>query len=117
MTSFFNQMLTIETVAGDSAPDITFPITREDEGVVDLTGCTVRLKIKNPRTGLRTNDANNLCTVIDAVNGVVVYSWNVAGTDCPDPGVYKGFLVITYPTTKKETYLLRINAKPNDEDE
>lgn len=104
---------TLETVAGDSAPDVTFNVTREDGSIVILIGATVRLKIKDPVTGLRTNDAANTCSITDGINGVCTYSWNIAGTDCPDPGIYHVDLVIVYATGKKETYQLRIDAKPH----
>jgi len=103
----------IETVAGDSAPDVTFTITREDGSIVVLTGATVKLRILDPKTGERTNDAHSSCNITDALNGICIYSWAVGGTDCPDPGIYKADLQITYQTGKVETYQLRIDAKPH----
>ncbi len=100
----------IETFAGDSAPDITFTIAREDGTIPDLTGATVRLRILDPVTNERTNDAANTCVILDGPGGVVVYSWNIAGTDCPDPGVYRANVQIVYPSGKKETSAVRIKA-------
>jgi hypothetical protein len=103
----------LETVAGDSSPDIQFPVTRENGTIVDLTNAVVRLRIQDPVTGGRTNDASNLCTVLNGPAGLCNYSWNLAGTDCPDPGIYKADLVIVFPSTKKETYQFRIQAEPH----
>lgn len=99
----------IKTYAGDSSPNITFNVSREDGSVVDLSNATVRLIIRNPLTGKRTNDANNSCQVISATQ--VRYAWNINGTDLPVAGVYKADIVITYPDQQEETYGLTINAE------
>ena len=103
----------LETVAGDSSPDIQFPVTRENGTIVDLTNATVKLRIQDPVTGLRTNDAQNTVVVLNGPAGLCSYSWNLAGTDCPDPGIYRADLQIVFPTGKKETYQFRIQAEPH----
>ncbi len=106
--------LLIQTFAGDSAPSETLNISRAGAGVVNLTGAKVWLIIEEPDTGLITNNPadghNNQCTITDANNGIVVYSWNPGGTDCPDPGIYRANLKIKYGTGGIETYAVTISA-------
>lgn len=99
---------TIETVVSDTAPDITFNITRDDGSIVDLTGAVVRFRILDPKTNQRTNDTANICQQVTPAAGICRYSWN--NTDCPDPGIYKADLQITYPTAEVETYQMRIKV-------
>jgi hypothetical protein len=98
----------IETFAGDSAPGLTFTITRSDGSIVDLTGCTVSMVIQHPHTGKPTNNQTgglrNQCTITDPVNGVCTYAWNAGGTDVPIPGIYNATIIIQYPDSSKETY-------------
>lgn len=91
---------TIKIYKSDTAPNMTFTITRIDGSIVDLTGATVKFKIQDPVTGVRTNDAANTCTLINAANGTCKYAWN--NTDLPDPGTYAANLVIYYPTLDPE---------------
>lgn len=101
----------IQTTAGDSAPDETLYLVREDGTVVVLTNAqSVKLIIIDPVTGLHTNDATNDCTIIDAPNGVVVYSWTAGGTDCPDEGIYRAYVRVTYNDNSQETVRIRIEA-------
>lgn len=83
---------TIKTVAGNTAPPIT--LTLEREGVViDLTGCTVTLTIKNLGTGsITVTDA--ACTISDAAGGVVTYTRGTG--DIPSAGAYVADVKVTY---------------------
>lgn len=107
--------IVIETFAGDSAPGITFTITRADGSIVSLVGATVSFVIQNPITGVPTNNQvggiKNQCTIIDAVNGVCTYAWNPGGTDIPVPGIYRANIVIQYPDSSRETYPVQISAE------
>src|ERR1017187_6432228 len=100
----------IQTYKGDTAPDLTFNITREDNSIVNLTGATVAFIIQDPLTKLSTNDPSggktNLCTVTNPTGGVCVYTWNVGGTDTPDTGFYPCDIVINYPNNTVEHYSL-----------
>lgn len=100
---------TVKIYKTDTAPSITFTITRLDGTIVNLTGATVRFKIQDPVTGILTNsNTTNLCTITNAAQGVCTYAWN--NTDLPDPGTYSANLVIYYTATdpqgqpQKETY-------------
>lgn len=105
----------IQTYRGDTAPDLTFNITREDGSIVDLTGATVVFIIQDPITKHSTNDPSgnitNLCTITNPVGGVCMYSWNAGGTDTPDVGFYLANLKIEYPNQTVETYALTISVE------
>lgn len=107
----------IQTYKGDTAPDITFNISREDGTIVDLTGATVAFILQNPGTGLSTNDPSgsitNLCAITNPTGGTCVYTWNTGGTDTPVTGYYKANLKILYPNNTTETYGLTV-AVEND---
>lgn len=105
----------IQTYRGDTAPDLTFNLTREDGTIVNLTGATVSFIIQDPVTKLSTNDPGagktNLCQITNATGGVCVYSWNAGGTDTPDVGFYPANLKIEYPTGAIETYSMTISVE------
>lgn len=104
----------IRTFRGDTAPDLTFNITREDGSVVNLTGATVAFIIQDPLTHLSTNDPNpslgitNQCSITNAESGTCVYSWNAGGTDTPDIGYYPANIKIEYADHTVETYSLTV---------
>ena len=103
----------IQTTAGDSAPNETLSLVRENGNVIPLMNVTsVQLIIVSPITGMHTNDGSNTCTILDAPNGVVMYAWNTAGTDCPAPGTYKSYCRINYNNNTHETVPVRIEAGP-----
>lgn len=90
----------IKSFQSDTSPNLTFNISRNGSAV-NLTGCTVRLRIQDPVTGLVTNsDPHDICTITNAAQGQVVYAWN--NTDLPDPGTYQANLQITYSTLDPE---------------
>lgn len=90
----------INFVAGDSAPNFPIICTRAG-AALDLTGATVKFKIANQDTGVRTNDAANTCTVVSATAGTCTY--NVLATDFPTAGTYVGETQITYSNAEIET--------------
>ena len=107
----------IRTYRGDTAPDLVFNITREAGSIVDLTGAEVAFIIQDPVTRVSTNDPNpsegitNMCTLVNPVGGICLYSWNAGGTDTPDTGYYPANLKIRYPDGSIETYALTISVE------
>lgn len=99
---------TIKIFKNDTAPNVTFTLTRTDGTIVDLTACTVTFKIQDPTTGVRTNDSNNSCTVTNAAGGICTYAWT--STDLPDPGTYTANLVVTHAGNRVETYGVTIQV-------
>jgi hypothetical protein len=83
---------TIKTVAGNTAPPVVLTLEREGT-IIDLTGCSVTLTIKNLGTGTITV-SNAPCTVTNAVGGIITY---VRGaTDIPTAGAYVADVKVTY---------------------
>lgn len=105
--------IVIETFVGDTAPGITFTITRSDGTIVNLTGCTVSFVIQNPISLTPTNSmgggVHNQCTITDPGNGICTYAWNSG--DLPVAGIYRANLIIQYPDSSEETYPVTISAQ------
>lgn len=105
----------IQTYQNDTAPDLTFTITREDGSIVDLTGATVTFIIENPVTHMYTNSPNNdkvdTCVITNPTGGVCVYSWNSGGTDTPNVGLYPANIKIEYADDTVETYSMTISVE------
>lgn len=64
---------------GDTAPPILVVLTDARDTPVDLTGATVRFKMRLASGGTLKVDAE--ATVLDAARGAVRYAWASADTD------------------------------------
>lgn len=87
---------------GDSLPVYTALLSTgsgSTSEAINLTGCTVRF-FMTPTVGT-TPKVNALATVLDAVNGSVLYTWGT--TDLDTAGEYSVEWEITYPSGKKLT--------------
>lgn len=108
---------TIEMTAGDTAPAYTFLLQRVDGTLPDLTqdDTEVLFVISNPETGEHTNDPavgiTNVCTIVDANQAIIKYTWNPGGTDVPAAGMYPVKLRIMYGGVERESADLTINAE------
>lgn len=109
-------MATIQMVQGDTSPSYTYPLLQSDgKTPVDLTGATVRFRIKDPDTLLEVNsNANNTMVITGAATlGIVVYNWNA--TDLPAAKNYQADVEITFPSTKVgtlfEQVIIQVRAK------
>lgn len=87
-------------VQNDTAPPISFNIKNSDGSNKNLTGATVRFKIKGP-AGTLTNNAHNECAIVDAVAGNVRYAF-LAG-DIATEGEYSCDLEVTDSLGKVQT--------------
>lgn len=94
---------TIYMVQNDTGPPVEFEAKNPDGTARDLTGATVRFKIKHPTNGTRTNDTGtqNQCVITDAVNGKCRYDF--AAGQVPDVGMYNCDLEITDSAGRVET--------------
>jgi hypothetical protein len=104
-------MALVNMVQGNTAPSLPFTIKRAGT-LVDLTGCTVKFKIHDNNTGIRTNDAANTCALgVPNTGGTCTYSFSA--TDLPDATSYSCDLEITYPNATVETAfeIVLINAR------
>ncbi len=109
-------MAIIQMVQNDTAPSYQFPLLQSD-GVtpVDLTGSTVRFRIKDPDSNAETNtDANNTMSVIGLPTaGLVQYSWNVG--DLPLAKTYLADVRITYGSGKRGTFFEQVQIQTRAE--
>ena len=68
-------------------------------GLVDLTGCTVRFLMTTHNYELIIDQK---AEIRDAING---QAWHVFGFgDTDQPGMFRGEFEVTFPDFKKETY-------------
>ena len=96
---------------GDTLPLLTGTIQRRNpttgvKEVVDLTGVTSPGGIQ---FRMRTDEENSAfkidavtVTVTDAAGGRISYPWLDADVDTP--GTYVGEMIVTFPSTKKQTF-------------
>lgn len=93
--------MTLNYVQNDTAPGITFNVTRSGKAV-DLTGATVKFKIQDPDDLTETNAAHNTCTIVlPATNGQCTYA--ILAGDIPNAKVYQCDLSITWANSTVET--------------
>lgn len=83
----------------DLLPPLDAVLLRTDGAPIDLTGCTVRLRLRSERDLPLKVDAP--ATIVDAPGGVVRYEWLAGDTDTVD--VYRAEFEITFPSTKTMT--------------
>lgn len=103
----------IKLVRGDTRPQIKATLTDETTGlVIDLTGATVRLRFR--ATGETTVLSNITGTVIDAPNGICVFSWPVGSLNV-EPGDYEGEIEVTFADTTVQTVYDVLKFKLRDQ--
>jgi hypothetical protein len=79
------------TTTGNQEPN--FQITLQRDGTaIDLTNCTVKLIIKNAKTGLITNTSQS-CIIVTAASGIIQYA--PSANDFTEAGRYFGEIQIT----------------------
>lgn len=91
----------IYMVQNDTNPPVEFTIQNDDGTPYDLTGCTVRFKIKNNATGLVTNTSHQVVLIDDEPQGICHY--NFALGDVPNAGSYTCDLEITDAGSRVQT--------------
>ena len=93
----------IRLVQGDTRPNLVTTLTDSTTGAaINITGATVRLKFR--AVGATTLRTTLTGTVIDGVNGTVVFYWSDDPTSLDgDPGDYEGEIEITFADTTIQT--------------
>jgi hypothetical protein len=93
--------MSLTFVQGNTGPDITAVIHREDDPSVveDLTDATVRFQMRLPEG--KTMKVNAQGAITDAVNGKVSYSWGA--NDLAQHGTFQAQWEVTYPGGKEQT--------------
>jgi hypothetical protein len=91
---------------GDRREAIQRVLNDSAGGILDLTGCSVKFRMKKKRgsAGAFKVDAT-AAVVAPAASGVVKYSW--AALDVDTPGSYRGYFEVTFGDGTKQSF-------PND---
>jgi hypothetical protein len=115
---------TLDLVAGDTLPELTFTLkdsNKAREGfeldpqdpdtweLIDLTGCTVRLRLR--QAGSSTVTTTLTCTVSDAEGGECITDFSGGGLT--EAGIFEGELEVTFATGGVQTVydLIRIRVR------
>lgn len=95
----------LKIVAGNTAP--SWVITCEREGTaINLSGCTVTLKIAK---GTTITQASGAASITTAASGIISYT--PQATDCPTKGAYKVDVKITYGDATHEVLYDQLKVK------
>lgn len=81
---------------GDRLPTLARALKFTDGSVIDLTGCTVRWRMRDKVGGTVMVDAP--ATIVSATDGKVEYAW--ASPDTDTVGHFVGEWQVTYPDAK-----------------
>jgi len=101
----------------DTSPILQGTLTDGAGVVVDLTGATVVFSMRD-ETSLTLKIDKQACVLVDAVNGVVSYTWLAANNDTDTPGTYigefqstNGASVETYPNNEENRLFIIIGTE------
>jgi hypothetical protein len=96
-------------VSGDTSPQISVTLTREDGSAVDLTGATVYLHIR--AKGSPDLTLTKTATISDAVNGAFIVVWAEGDLDLA-AGAYDAEIEVVTDTYRETVYdLLQIQIR------
>lgn len=83
---------------GDTWPPVRATL-KDENGPVDLTGCTVKFRMSGPSGA---NTVNESATITDAANGKVMYTWQKGDTKVV--GQHRAEFVVTFANGKRATF-------------
>lgn len=101
----------------DTSPSLLFVMKGNDEQAIPLSDngneASVYAKIRKSGLSTNTNDNNNLCTIVDANNGMARYDF--VNTDLPSTGTYELQLQVVLPSgrefSNKENIIIQVKEK------
>jgi hypothetical protein len=113
---------------GDRIPTLVAQVVDDEGDIIDLTGHTAWLSTRKVESanggGNWSNDRQTL--IIDYVNGLISYDWQIEDTLFVDPGTYElnlsivsdatGEVVVTVPTNRDTFLIIRSSSVPNQGD-
>lgn len=105
-------MATLKAVKNNTAPAYDITCDREDGTIINLTGCTVTMKLFFNGAQTNTTSGHDACAIVDANKGIV--SWQPKVGDLPNAGKYKGDVKVTYPDGSSETLYGQFKLKVRD---
>ena len=96
-------------VSGDTSPQMSVTLTREDGSAVDLTGATVYLHIR--AKGSPTLTLTKTASISDAVNGVFIVVWAEGDLDLA-AGAYEAEIEVVTDTYRESVFdLLQLQIR------
>ena len=90
-------------VSGDTSPQLSVTLTRDDGSVVDLTGATVYLHIR--AKGATEITATKTTTISDAENGTFIVVWLEGDLDLA-AGAYQAEIEVVTDNSRETVYEL-----------
>lgn len=98
-------------VQNDTGPPLVFDVTNEDGSPYNLTGCTMRLTIKDLTTGLITNTGHTACNIMTITNRA---QYTFLSGDLPSAGKYICDFVVVDANNKVQTEVeyVEITCRP-----
>ena len=88
---------------GDTSPRVDAVLKTTEDSPVDLTGSTVNIRLRQPRTGEIALERR--VEIVSPEDGHIRYDWG--DDDTNDAGRYRMEFVVNYPNNSEETF-------PND---
>lgn len=84
----------LKVVQNNTAPGYTMTCERDDGTIINLTNCTVTLKLYRGTVQMNSVAGHDACTIVTAAAGTV--TWQPKAGDLSLPGKYKGDVKVTY---------------------
>jgi hypothetical protein len=102
-------MAALKAVVSNTAPAYQITAERDDGTVIDLTGCTVTMKLYRNKVQTNTTSGHDACTLVTAATGI--FSWIPKAGDLPSAGKYFGDVKVTYSDLTFEVLYNRFELK------
>ena len=89
---------------GDRREPITRTLMDSTGAAINLTGCTVKFRLKKKRGSGGAFKVDTAATIVNApgTDGLVRYNW--AAIDVDTPGSYRGWFEVTFADATKQTF-------------
>ncbi len=101
----------------DTSPILQATLKDGDGVVVNLSGSTVVFSMRDENLQTLKID-KKACVLVDAVNGVVSYTWLAANNDTDTPGLYigefqatNGAAIESYPNNEDNRLFIRVTPE------
>lgn len=102
-------MSTLKSVVNNTAPSYTITAERDDGTLIDLTGCTVTMKLYSSGVQTNTTSGHDACTLVTAASGT--FTWVPKLNDLPSAGKYLGDVKVTYADGTFEVLFSKFQLK------
>lgn len=100
----------LKGVVGNTAPQYQWQLTRDDGSIINLTGCSVKLKLYRGSTQTNSTAGHDAVTVVGAAT-LGFIGWQPGTGDLPTPGKYLGDVYVTYSDNSVEVIYQNVQIK------